>query len=81
MNWDFLNKNNMISNSLFAMYITLFIWFFSNDSKKINNYAVTLFITCVYSNLISSHENSPSLWCLTSAVSTPIFILYNQLNK
>lgn len=81
MNWDFLNKNKMISNSLFAMYISLFIWGFSNDSKKINNYFVTLFITCIYSYLISSHKNSPSLWCLTSVVSTPIFILYNQLNK
>lgn len=79
MNWKFLELNKYISYLLITMYFTLFIYMFSHKSNEIKLYALVLFITFIYSYFFSNHKNSPSLWCLTSALSTPIYILINKL--
>lgn len=72
MNWDFINLNKLLSKFLGVMYILLFVWMFTRTSKIYNYYGLLLLLTFIYSYFIQTKENSPSVWCLASAVASPI---------
>ena len=80
LTWNFIDKETGILLSL--MYIMMFIWFFSKGDAKlniennfINNTGLVLFFTFVISYFILKNKNSPSIWCLSSAISAPFLIL------
>ena len=72
MNWDFIGLNKVLSKFLAIMYISLFIWMFTRDSPIYRKYGLLLLLTFIYSYTIQTKDNSPSVWCLTSAIASPI---------
>jgi len=71
LDWNFLKHNVLIRKSLFCMYICILVLLSTNKiySKYRNYLLFTYFISeyCIINN------NKPSMWCLTSALITPIF--------
>lgn len=71
VDWNFFEHNRYISVLLFWMYISILILLSINNKYKIfRNY---LLFTYFISNFIISNKNTPSMWCLTSAIITPIY--------
>lgn len=83
LRWLFL-ENKLIIIPLGIMYLLIFLWIF-NDIESINNNIINynyirncgtvLFLTLLFSNLITLNCNKPGMWCLTSAISAPILTL------
>jgi hypothetical protein len=80
LKWNFM-KNNKISLSLAAMYLTMFFWVFVEPNSYFIKYVgfillFTLIFSYIIFNNIIININSPSIWCLSSAIAAPLFILY-----
>lgn len=75
LNWKFLD-NEIISRSLFFMYLSILFLF--NHNKLYREYRTFLIITYLFSFLIRPIKNRPSMWCLTSALVTPLFYYYKK---
>lgn len=81
LTWNFMN--NSTSVMLGAMYLLMFIWYYNNkiplstdiSTKYINNTGILFFITFIVSYLLLNIKNSPSFWCMISAIVAPIFII------
>ena len=75
--------NNNTTNVLSIMYFLMFIWYYNNkitlsndiSTKYINNTGILFFITFIVSYFLINMKNSPSFWCMISAIVAPIFII------
>jgi hypothetical protein len=82
MKWIFM-ENNFIKISLSIMYTTMFCWILNHkeniytntNNNFIFNSGLVLLLTYLFSEQIKFNCNIPSIWCLTSAISAPIFTL------
>ena len=75
IDWKFLDNHKIISFLLIKMYFCIFILFIKN--KIYLKYCLYLIITLLFSYLIKPIKNSPSMWCLTSALVTPLYYYLN----
>ena len=87
--YEFIEKNtcikwNMteeISLALFIMYGIMFFWYLNLKQMNgphdtfINETGVFFFITLLIAYFYINVPDSPSLWCLASALCAPIFLL------
>lgn len=81
LTWNFMNNNT--TNVLSIMYFLMFIWYYNNkitlsndiSTKYINNTGILFFITFIVSYFLINMKNSPSFWCMISAIVAPIFII------
>lgn len=78
VNWDFMSNNNHISKLLFIMYFVMFFWIFVEPNSNYLKYIGYIFLsTLIFSYFIQDYKiNKPSIWCLTSAIAAPFFLLY-----
>ena len=79
LKWNFIDKE--ISLLLTIMYGAIFYWLFS-DKICIENYSKFFDIasyyfggTAILSFILSQRENSPSFWCMSSAILAPLLLL------
>lgn len=71
LDWNFFDQNKTISSLIFWMYMSiLFILGTNNIYSSYRNY---LMLTYVLSYYFIPNLNKPSMWCLTSAIITPVF--------
>lgn len=77
LDWNFFQNNKQISDLIFWMYISVLILL--SSSKKYIVYRNYLLFTYFISKFIVVNKNSPSMWCLSSALITPIFY-FNHVN-
>jgi hypothetical protein len=75
IDWNFSNHDKLIGKLLFTMYICILLIMSTNKTYSI--YRNYLLICYFFSYYIIPHNNKPSLWCLTSALVTPIFYYFN----
>ena len=75
LNWKFLD-NKIISTTLPLMYFSIFLILDNNTIYR--EYRTFLLITLIFSYFIRPIKNSPSMWCLTSALVTPLFYYYKK---
>jgi hypothetical protein len=81
INWNFFNY--YISISLFLMYGLILYWYWidnknpmlSIDNDFIKNTGTILTATLIFSYFINRSCNSPGIWCLSSAIVAPIYLL------
>jgi len=83
LKWNFL-ANNKISFSLGVMFATIFFWiFFEPNSDFIKYIGFIVLFTFIFSyfilNNLVPNVNSPSIWCLSSAVAAPLFVFCSLL--
>lgn len=83
LRWPFL-ENKFINIPLSIMYLLIFFWILNDketisnnvsDTNYVGNCGIVLIITFLFSNLVTFNCNKPGMWCLTSAISAPIFTL------
>jgi hypothetical protein len=75
VDWNFLNNHKIISDLLYVMYGSIYILLSRN--KIYNIYSLFLIITYIFSYFIKPIKNTPSMWCLSSALVTPIYYYLN----
>lgn len=77
LKWDFLIDSSNIRISLGLMYFIIFLWIFVEaNSDYIKYIGFVLLGTFIFSYyILSGKANSPGLWCLSSAIAAPIFLL------
>ena len=77
LRWDFLTYESDMNMSLGIMYFTMFLWIFVESNSKYLKYVGFILLgTFIFSYyVLSGKENSPGLWCLSSAISAPLFLL------
>ena len=77
LKWNFLESNSNISIGLSLMYFAMFLWIFTqSDSNYIKYVGFVLLGTFIFSYFVlSGKANSPSIWCLSSAIAAPLFLL------
>jgi hypothetical protein len=80
LRWEFM-ENKQIYLSLGLMYFMIFFWVFVEPNSNFIKYVgFVLLFTLIFSyfifNNIYTYVNSPSIWCLSSAIAAPLFILY-----
>lgn len=76
LTWNFIN--NTIMYLLQFMYLSMFIHFFFFQSNLfIIQSGFILLMTCIISVLLhlQNNYNTPSIWCLTSTLAGPLFLL------
>ena len=73
LNWNFINNNKYISDLLFIMYLLISILLLKTKTFRL--YGFMLAITYIVSYTMKPLKNSPSAWCLSSAVISPLMIL------
>jgi hypothetical protein len=76
--WNFLDTANQIL--LYIMYLSMFHLLFFNKSLYNNDFlrktGYFFLITCIISYIVSQHyPNSPSIWCMSSAILAPALLL------
>jgi len=77
--WNFMDEQ--ISGALTIMYGLLFFWFYTNKhcdiqyDDFINNAGYFFTGTALLSFIISNRPNTPSFWCMSSALLAPIMLL------
>lgn len=78
LKWDFLTTQPYVNISLGFMYFTMFLWLFiESNSTYIKYIGFILLGTFIFSYFVlSGKENNPGLWCLSSAISAPLFLLW-----
>jgi|SaaInlStandDraft_7_1057024.scaffolds.fasta_scaffold00586_6 hypothetical protein len=74
LNWEFLEYNDNLVKGLKIMYILIFIWGFTRGNIYLFKYCFLLLLTFLFAYIIKPIKNSPSMWCLTSAIVSPIFL-------
>ena len=80
LTWNFMDKNYY---SLFLMYAIMFIWLFSKKTPRFKNISIdfinnsrNIFVcTLIISYFLLNYKNSPSIWCLSSAIVAPLFLI------
>lgn len=77
LKWDFLIDSSNIKISLGLMYFLIFLWMFVEvNSEYIKYIGFVLLGTFLFSYFVlSGKSNSPGLWCLSSAIAAPLFLL------
>ncbi len=77
LKWNFLDSKSNISVSLGLMYFMIFLWVFAeSNSNYIKYVGLILLGTFIFSYFVlSGKANSPGLWCLSSAIAAPLFLL------
>lgn len=79
LQWNFMTED--LSYVLTLMYVLIFYFMFSNKSSKydstvfIDKAGIYFLITAVISFVIYNKKNSPSIWCLSSAILAPILTI------
>lgn len=74
LTWNFMEDKNII-NLLGLMYFVMFLWCFTSGDEKIFKIGMLLLSTYVFSYYTKNISNSPSFWCMTSAIISPLFIM------
>lgn len=77
LRWDFLTNLPNASISLGLMYAIIFLWIFTESNSEYIKYVGFILLgTFLFSYFIlSGKSNSPGLWCLSSAIAAPLFLL------
>jgi len=77
LKWNFLDSKSNIGISLGLMYFILFLWIFAESNSNYLKYVGFILLgTFLFSYfVIAGRENSPGLWCLSSAIAAPLFLL------
>jgi hypothetical protein len=77
LRWNFLESKSNISTSLGFMYFMMFLWIFAESNSNYLKYVgLILLSTFLFSFFVLlGKPNSPGLWCLISAVASPLFLL------
>ena len=65
------------------MYAIMFIWLFSKKTPRFKNISIdfinnsrNIFVcTLIISYFLLNYKNSPSIWCLSSAIVAPLFLI------
>lgn len=76
LNWTFLDKNKYIGDLLYIMYALIFYLLIKIEKFRI--YGYMLAITYFISYMLKPLKNSPSAWCISSALISPLVILLPQ---
>ena len=71
LKWNFMTPDIVMLFRI--MYLLLFFWAITSPSYIFKIFALLLAITYIVSNIFHDN-NSPSMWCLTSAIVAPIVI-------
>lgn len=74
LTWNFMEDKN-IRNLLGLMYFIMFMWIFTSNDEKLFKIGILLLSTYIFSYFNKNISNSPSFWCMTSAIISPIFIM------
>jgi hypothetical protein len=83
MKWNF--KDNFTDVVLTIMYTLMFlvVYFYRNKFDIVNKFAILLLVLSLTSRLIMTlypnlicGNNKPSIWCLASAVASPIMLYF-----
>jgi hypothetical protein len=77
LTWNFIH-DYYSQHLLQIMYGLLFLYlFYKQDNKTIRNAGFVLLFTCIISvaAILINLQNRPSIWCLTSALAGPLFLL------
>jgi hypothetical protein len=73
MEWNFME--NDVSFVLLIMYGILIFWMLTNNCNKYFNEAGYFFVGTLLISYTLTNKNSPSFWCMSSAILAPIFLL------
>jgi hypothetical protein len=78
LKWNFLNS--IIGLCLAIMYFIMFLWIAINPTSNYIKYVgLLLFLTFIFSYFILyDMPNKPGIWCLSSAITAPLFLLKNN---
>jgi hypothetical protein len=74
LTWNFMEDKN-ICILLSLMYFMIFMWLFTSNDKKMFKCGILLLSTFIFSYFTKNISNSPSFWCMTSAIISPLFII------
>lgn len=74
LKWDFMDSQ--YSNALTLMYILILYYLVSNKNTFYRKFGYLLLFTCVISYACMNIYKSPSFWCLTSAIASPIALWF-----
>ena len=74
LTWNFMEDRNL-RNLLGLMYFIMFMWIFTINDDKLFKIGVLLLSTYIFSYYTKNISNSPSFWCMTSAIISPLFIM------
>ena len=77
LTWNFI-REYYSEKLLQIMYALLFLYlFYKQTNKPIRNAGFVLLLTCIISVTFTliNLQNRPSIWCLTSALAGPLFLL------
>jgi len=77
MTWEFMDNNHPIDDLYWVMYVAMAFSMLSNN--KFITFGSLFGLSYGYSHWVSSAINKPSMWCMTSAIVTPLYLLL-QLN-
>lgn len=72
LDWTFIKDNPYIGKLLYIMYILIFYLLFTTDGFRV--YGIMLAFTYIISYIIKPIKNSPSMWCISSAIISPLVI-------
>lgn len=71
--WGFM-EDRLIGVLLTLMYAVMFIWIFLQENQCCQRWGMMLFVTMLISYIIQPIHNSPSFWCLSSAIVSPLVL-------
>ena len=77
LKWNFLTDLPNVNISISLMYAIIFLWIFTESNSEYIKYVGFILLgTFLFSYFIlSGKANSPGLWCLSSAIAAPLFLL------
>ena len=71
LKWNFMDYIN--KKLFYVMYLLIFLYSFTSNIYFITISALILLITYIIAKIVQN-ENSPSMWCLSSALVSPLII-------
>lgn len=74
LTWNFMEDKN-INILLGLMYFVMFMWLFTSNDEKNFKIGILLLSTFIFSYCNKNISNSPSFWCMTSAIISPLFLM------
>jgi hypothetical protein len=77
--WEFMGNNHPIDYIYWAMYVTIALSMLAN--KKFITFGSLMGLSYGYSYWFSPTINKPSMWCMTSAIVTPLYLLLELNTK
>lgn len=78
LTWDFMD-NEPIRRLYFAMYAIIAISSIGN--QKFMTFGTFIVATNIFSYWFAATNNRPSMWCMTSAITTPLYLLLELQNN